>query len=100
MTNSVVSTSGGAAGIDPARQNELKKVFHEFAAGTFYREMLGALRKSHSKPAYFDGGQAERIFRAELDRRIADDLAARHGDAFAGPLYETFSQQLLATPRA
>ena len=98
MTNSI-SSSGSATGAGEGRSAELKKVFNEFAAGTFYREMLGAMRKSHSKPAYFDGGQAEQIFRAELDRRIADDLAARHGDAFSAPLYEAFSQQLLAAPR-
>ena len=97
MIDSVASASTDAS---TSREGELKKVFTEFAAGTFYREMLSALRKSHNKPAYFDGGQAEQIFRAEMDRHIADDLAARHGDAFAGPLFENFSQQLLAAPRA
>ena len=81
------------------RQAELKKVFNEFAAGTFYREMLSAMRKSQGKPAYFDGGHAEEVFRAELDRHIADDLAARHGEAFTKPLYDTFARQLLAAPR-
>ena len=82
-----------------SRQNELKKVFNEFTAGTFYREMLGALRKGSGKPAYFHGGHAEDVFRAELDRQIADDLAARHGDAFTGPLYDVFAQQLMAAQR-
>ena len=99
MTNSVAAASNSTEAL-AGRQAELKKVFTEFAAGTFYREMLSALRKSHDKPAYFDGGQAEQIFRAEMDRHIADDLAARHGEAFAAPLYKTFSQQLLAAPRA
>jgi hypothetical protein len=98
MSTSVAAASGTRETLS-GRQAELKKVFTEFAAGTFYREMLGALRKSHDKPAYFDGGQAEQIFRAEMDRHIAEDLAARYGDAFATPLYDSFSQQLLATPR-
>lgn len=85
--------------VDPSRQNELKKVFNEFTAGTFYREMLAAMRKGTGKPAYFDGGQAEEIFRGELDRHIADDLVKRHGEAFSAPLYENFSQQLLTSQR-
>ena len=92
-------SSVASTGTRAADQSELKKVFNEFTAGTFYREMLGALRKSSSKPAYFHGGHAEDVFRAELDRHIADDLAEQHGDAFAGPLYDQFAQQLLTMSR-
>jgi peptidoglycan hydrolase FlgJ len=84
---------------DDARLGELKKVFNEFTAGTFYREMLEAMRKGTGKPAYFDGGQAEKIFRAQLDRQIADRLVVQHGEQFSNPLFENFSQQLLAAPR-
>lgn len=84
---------------EPPRDAEVKEVFQEFAAGTFYREMLGALRKGTGKPAYFHGGQAEDIFRAEMDRYVIDDLAATHGESFAEPLYETFAQQTLGAPR-
>lgn len=87
-----VSNRGG-------RDAEVKKVFQEFAAGTFYREMLGSLRKGTGKPAYFHGGYAEDVFRAEMDRHIADDLAARHGESFAAPLYENFAQKVLAAGR-
>lgn len=82
-----------------SRESEVKKVFREFAAGTFYREMLGALRKGTGKPAYFHGGYAEDVFRAEMDHHIADDLAARHGESFAGPLYDNFAQQVLGGGR-
>jgi hypothetical protein len=78
---------------------KLKKVFTEFAAGTFYREMLGAMRKGTGKPAYFDGGYAENVFRAEMDRHITDNLADKHGDAFAGPLYDNFAGQVLGNAR-
>jgi len=82
-----------------SKQDELKKVFNEFTAGTFYREMLEAMRKGTGKPAYFDGGQAEEIFRAQLDQQIADRLVEQHGEQFSKPLFENFSQQLLAAPR-
>ncbi len=85
--------------VDDARVDELKKVFNEFTAGTFYREMLDAMRKGTGKPAYFDGGQAEEIFRAELDRKIADRLVEQHGEQFSKPLFKNFSQQLLTAPR-
>ena len=85
--------------IDASRAAELKKVFNQFAAGTFYREMLEAMRKGTGKPAYFDGGQAEEIFRGELDRQIADRLVEQHGEQFSKPLFENFSQQMLAAPR-
>jgi Rod binding domain-containing protein len=86
--------------LDDSRMGELKKVFNEFTAGTFYREMLEAMRKGTGKPAYFDGGQAEEIFRGELDRQIATRLTEQHGEQFSKKLYENFSQQLLAAPRA
>ena len=89
-------TNIGAAS---AAKPELKKVFQQFAAGTFYREMLAAMHKGQDKPAYFHGGHAEEVFRAELDRHIAEDLAERHGEAFAGPLYDRFSENLLASGR-
>lgn len=85
--------------IDDPRYGELKKVFNEFTAGTFYREMLAAMRKGTGKPAYFDGGQAEEIFRGELDRQIADRLVEQHGEQFSKPLFENFSQKMLAAPR-
>lgn len=103
------SISTGFATTEPARSSqpsgdarraELKQVFTEFTAGTFYREMLSALRKSHAKPAYFDGGQAEEVFREQLDRTIADNLAAQHGEAFAAPMFDTFANQVLTGPRA
>ena len=95
--SAVAALSGKSHG--SSQDSEVKKVFQEFAAGTFYREMLGSLRKGTGKPAYFHGGQAEDIFRAEMDRLIVDDLAAKHGEGFAGPLYETFAQQTLGAPR-
>lgn len=84
---------------DEEQRAELKQVFTEFTAGTFYREMLKALRKSHTKPAYFDGGHAEEIFRDQLDRQISDSLASDHGDHFAGPMFDSFAHQALHSSR-
>src|SRR6476620_3550086 len=93
-----VSSASGVKG-SGAPDAELKKVFTQFAAGTFYSQMLGSLRKGTGKPAYFDGGYAEDVFLAEMDRHIADNLASEHGDTFAGPLYDNFAQQVLSNGR-
>jgi hypothetical protein len=91
--------AGGVPDAGSKSDGELKKVFTEFAAGTFYKEMLGSLRKGAGKPAYFDGSYAEDVFRAEMDRHIADNLASEHGEAFAGPLYDNFARQVLGGGR-
>src|SRR5690606_5744113 len=65
-------------------ENQLttKEAFQDFVAGTFYAQMLKSMHKSHGKPAYFHGGQAEDIFRSQLDQQIADTMARQHGQAF------------------
>ena len=40
-------------------KSEVKKVFQDFVAGTFYGEMMKAMHSTHDKPAYMHGGQAE-----------------------------------------
>ena len=94
-----VSALAGKKNGGPPPDAKLKSVFQEFTAGTFYKEMLGAMRKGTGKPAYFHGGYAEDVFRAEMDRHLADDLAAKHGESFTEPLYENFAQKLLAAGR-
>jgi Rod binding domain-containing protein len=72
---------------------ELRQAFQEFVAGTFYRQMLSAMRKTHGEAAYLHGGQAERIFQGQLDQQVAEDMAQRHGAALSGSLFEAFQQQ-------
>ena len=87
-----------------AKTSEAEQAFQEFYAGTFYRLMLKALRESQGEMAYFDGGQAERIFQSQLDEQIVQNLSQHHGSALAAPLYQQFlrthSPQQAATPAA
>ena len=48
----------------------------------------------HNRPAYFHGGQAEEIFRSQLDQQVAENLAEKQGETLSGPLYQAFAQQL------
>ena len=69
---------------------ELKETFQDFVAGTFYKQMLASLRKTHGKPAYFHGGRAEEVFQGQLDQQVGEELASRQGAALSDDLYRAF----------
>lgn len=69
---------------------DARQTFQDFVAGTFYKQMLKALRKTLDKPAYMHGGQAENIFQSQMDQQVAEDLAASQGATIADPLYTAF----------
>jgi Rod binding domain-containing protein len=77
---------------------EVREKFQDFAAGTFYKEMLKALREGQKNSKYFYGGQAEEIFRGQMDQQVAEDLARQHGASFAGPLFDAYSKQTQSGP--
>jgi len=74
-----------------ASQLEVREKFQDFVAGTFFKQMLKALRSTQDQPAYLHGGQAEQVFQAQMDEQIAEQLAREHGGAIAGPLFNVFS---------
>lgn len=78
-----------------AEELEVRETFQQAIGGTFFRQMLKALRSTQGKPAYFHGGQAEDIFQSRLDDEIADDMARRQGDAFAGPLFAAYRRRVI-----
>ena|SRR5579872_2537638 len=80
-----------AQSIDHGAKGDAKSTFQDFAGGTFYKEMLKSLHKTHGKPAYFHGGQAEKIFQGQLDQQIGEDLAHSHGSQFTDSLYHAFA---------
>ncbi|MBI3864990.1 MAG: rod-binding protein [Planctomycetia bacterium] len=84
----------------PSGDMKVREKFQDFAAGTFYKEMLKALRQGQKHSKYFYGGQAEEIFRGQMDQQVAENLARQHGGTFAGPLYDAYARQSLpATPQ-
>lgn len=80
-----LSVSGGS-------DTETRQAFQDFVAGTFYQQMLKSLRSSQGEIQYLGGGEAERMFRGQLDQHISEQLARDHGAAFAEPLYDSFRQ--------
>lgn len=88
-----INTTDEAARRPKKDDLELREKFQDFAAGTFYKEMLKALRQGQKHSKYFYGGQAEEIFRGQMDQQVAENLARQHGGGFAGPLYDAYSKQ-------
>jgi peptidoglycan hydrolase FlgJ len=76
---------------------KLHSTFQDFAAGTFYKEMMKSLRKMHNKPAYVYGGQAEEIFQGQMSQHVAEDLAHSNGGQFASPLLKGFMSHAAST---
>ena len=75
---------------EAGNQPELRKAFDTFVGETFYGQMLEAMRKSQHKPAYFHGGQAEEMFREQLDQTLAQKMAETSAASFTGPMFELF----------
>lgn len=73
--------------------DELRDKFNGFVAGTFFKAMLEAMRKTVGKNPLIHGGRAEEIFRGQLDNTLTERLAHSGGDGFADKLYEQFVRQ-------
>ena len=56
-----------------------------------FTQMLSAMHKSQGKPAYFHGGQAEEMFRSQLDQTLAQQMTKTHASGFTDALYERFA---------
>jgi flagellar protein FlgJ len=79
---------------DYGDKNELREKFTQFVGETFYGQMIKSLRSTVGKAAYFDGGQAEKAFRGQLDQQLAQHLTEATADRFAKPLFNRqFPQQ-------
>lgn len=81
------------AGNEPPK-DATYEAFQGFVGETFYGMMLKALRETSDEVAYLDGGQAEEMFRNQLDQTVAASLAESHGEVLAKPLYDRFRGQL------
>ena len=72
---------------DFGNKDELREKFTQFVGETFYGQMIKSMRSTVGKAAYFDGGQAEKIFQGQLDQQLAQHLTETTADRFAKPLF-------------
>lgn len=70
--------------------DELEKRFNQFVAGSFFKSLLEAMRKTVGKNPLIHGGRAEEIFQAQLDSTITERLADRGGTDFSKKLFDQF----------
>ncbi len=78
---------------NPPADPQVREVFDNFVGETFYGQMLGAMRKTLGKPAYFHGGRGEEVFQGQLDQILAEKLSEASASQFTGPMFELFSLQ-------
>ena len=69
---------------------ELREAFTQFVGETFYSQMLGAMRSTVQKPAYFHGGRGEEVFQGQLDQVLAEEMTEATAERFAGPMFDLF----------
>lgn len=70
--------------------DKLQEAFTDFVGQTFYGQLLGAMRKTVGKPAYFHGGRAEEVFQKQLDQVLSEYMTEASADSFAKPMFELF----------
>ena len=81
-------TPPSAAG---GENEELREAFQSFVGQTLFGQLLGAMRKTVGKPAYFHGGRAEEIFQGQLDQVLAEKIAATSAGKLSEPMLELFT---------
>lgn len=75
---------------------EFRKQFDNAIGGTLFRQMLKSLRSSTGNAAYFNGGQAEKIFQSQMDEILIEKMTEASGKSFGNDL---FDQMLRMQPR-
>lgn len=85
--------AGGISSTTAPTANDLKtrEAFDSSIGEMFFTQLLGAMRKTQGKPAYFHGGQAEEMFRGQLDQTMAQQMTKTHAREFTDALYERFA---------
>ncbi len=73
------------------KPSELREAFDSFVGQTFFQQMLGAMRKTVDKPAYFHGGRAEEVFQGQLDQVLSEHMTKASAAEFTDPLFELYS---------
>lgn len=76
--------------VAPPAHDATREAFVDFVGQTFFGQMFKAMRSTQGKPPYFHGGQAEEIFRNQLDEVLVERMSEATGDTIAGPMFELF----------
>ncbi len=69
-------------------REETRSLYRQSIGGTFFRQMMKALRSSTGQAAYFNGGQAEKIFQSQFDELMIEKLSEASGGIFSDAMFE------------
>ena len=69
---------------------DVRKAFDSFVGESFFGQLMGAMRKSAGKPAYFHGGRAEEVFQGQLDQMLATKMSEATAGTFSEAMYDLF----------
>jgi Rod binding domain-containing protein len=69
----------------------LQRTFQESVGGLIFGEMLKSMWSTVGEPAYIHGGQAEKMFRAELNRELSTQFASQNGGDMVRELFDRFA---------
>jgi peptidoglycan hydrolase FlgJ len=70
--------------------DETRQAFDQFVGQTFFSQLIASMRTAQTENAYFNGGQAEKIFQGQLDQVLADEMTKASASQIADPMFELF----------
>lgn len=86
--------SANSAEQQVADAKQVHDTFRTFVGEAFFGQMIKSMRSTQGKPAYFHGGQAEEVFRGQLDQTLAQEMTEASSDQIADPMFrQQFPQQ-------
>lgn len=88
--SSAVATNPATANERVTLENalELRDKFSSTFGTVLFGQMIKSMRSTVGKPAYFHGGQAEEMFRGQLDQLLSEKMADASGDRMVKPMFE------------
>ena len=78
---------------DDKANAEHREAFCDAFGQTLFSQVLGAMRKTLDKPAYFHGGKTEEVFQAQLDQVFAEKMSDSVVDTFTGPIFDQLTRR-------
>jgi hypothetical protein len=88
-----MESKGLNANLATGGSDELKQAFQDFVGKTFFSQMIASMRSTQQESAYFNGGQAEKIFQGQLDQILTDEITKASSSQIAEPMYRLFQLQ-------
>ena len=83
-----LSTSVSAPDTTVDGDKEFRETFDKFVGQTLFGSLLKELRKSEQGAAYINGGQAERVFKGQLDQVLVERMSEASAETLTGPMYD------------